>query len=99
MKGKKFNAAEKHFQEKEIKMRQETTFYKNRMKDLEISNTLLIEKNKQLTKENVDIKSKYDKLLEYAKLSEIDIMTALRKDKTIEQLGTLMNITKHMSRY
>ena len=94
MRGKKFNAAEIHFQKKEIKMRQETNQYKYRIEQLTTINVELSIENEKLLKENIEIKTKYEKLLEYSKLSEDELKKALQSDKTAEKISTLLNITK-----
>ena len=98
MKGKKFNAAEKHFQEKEILLRRELNKYKEWFIETNNVNNQLIKENEQL-KRNADIITKYNKLLEYSKLSEDDIMRALKKDKALEQISGLINTTNSFERY
>ena len=62
-------------------------------------NNQLIKENEQLKKENADITAKYNKLLEYSKLSEDDIMRALKKDKALEQISGLINTANSFERY
>ena len=90
MKGKKFDAHKKHFEEKEIKLRKETKYYIELAEKIVKENDLLLKENSQLKKENEDIKEKYEKLLEYSKLSENDIITALHKDIVITQFAGMM---------
>ena len=90
MKGKKFNATEKHFQEKEIKLRQEVTHYKTLLTTIKSNVDYLSEANTRLHQENCEIKEKYEKLLEYSKFSDDDIKSALDKDKTISGLGNML---------
>ena len=96
MKGKKFDAAEKHFQEKEVKLRQEMREIKEQDSLIGDRNIQLIEINEKLEKENADIKEKLQKLLEYSKLTENDITTALHKD---EMLTKFSGFLKGMARY
>lgn len=96
MKGKKFTAAEKHFREKEVKMRQEVRQYKEWFEEVCSVNSHLAKENEQLKKENADIKEKLQKLLEYSKLTENDITTALHKDEMLTKFSGLL---KGMARY
>ena len=92
MKSKKFDAHEKHFKEKEIKLNREMNYLKEKCTEVTKQNMLLIKDNEQLNKENSDIRLKYEKLLEYSKLSDEDIKEALQRDKSINQLSTLFNM-------
>ncbi|HHX67023.1 MAG TPA: hypothetical protein GX708_03080 [Gallicola sp.] len=62
-------------------------------------NNQLIKENEQFKKENADITAKYNKLLEYSKLSEDDIMRALKKDKALEQISGIINTANSFERY
>lgn len=97
MKGKKFNAAEKHFQEKELKYRKEINHLRSVYSELCNVNLQLAKENDSLKKENLDIKLKYEKLLEYSKLSESDIKIAIEGDKAKGQLTGMFNmLSKYM---
>jgi predicted nuclease with TOPRIM domain len=91
LKGKKFDAAEKHFQEKELKLRREMRQIAERMTEVSSINSQFAAKNKVLEKENAEIKERYRKLLEYSKLSESDITAALKRDKAVTQLAGLVD--------
>lgn len=95
MKGKKFDAHEKHFKKKEIKLNREMNYLRERCTEVNNRNMQLVKKNEQLKKENLDIKVKYEKLLEYSKLSneEIEeIKESLQRDKSVNQLLTFYSI-------
>ena len=96
LKGKRFDAAEKHFHEKEVKIRQEIRQYIEWMAEVNSVNSQLTKENEQLKKENADLKEKFEKLLEHSKLSESDITTALYKDKALTKLSDMMGA---MERY
>lgn len=90
-KGKKFNAAEKHFQgkitdlQKIIKQKDEM-LDRSRVKIHELTNevnTLYAERNQ--------LRDWVDRLLEYTELSEEDIKKACEKDKQIASLLGFMN--------
>lgn len=96
MKGKKFDAHRKHFEEKEIALRQETRRNVEFAEKLLEENNNLLKENNRLIEENTEIKMKYEKLLEYSKLSEEDIQKALKRDKSLEQVSNLMNIASRL---
>lgn len=99
MKGKKFNAAEKHFQEKEVILRQYANKYKEWFIETNNVNSQIVKENEQLKKQNADITEKYKQLLEYSKLSEDDIMRTLKKDKALEQISGIINTANSFERY
>jgi hypothetical protein len=92
MKGKKFDAHEKHFKEKEIKLNREINYIRGRLDEVHNQNIQLTNENKQLKKDNLNIKLKYEKLLEYSKLSDEEIKEALKSDKSLNQLSTLFSM-------
>ena len=83
MKGKKFSAAEKHFQEKEIKLRKDIQYWQElaiqratHIKELE---TALKSANSTIEQQRDWI----DRLLQYTELSPEDIKAACEKDKQL----------------
>ena len=86
MKGRKFEAAEKHFSGLEVKYKQEISERGIENFKLKATNRQLIEDNAGLQKEFAELKIKYDKLLEYSILSEDDIIIAVDKDKRIKNM-------------
>ncbi|KLU61858.1 hypothetical protein CEB3_c17760 [Peptococcaceae bacterium CEB3] len=100
MKGKKFTAAEKHFQEKEVKIRQEMKRYTERIMELIDVNHQLSKENEVLKSLNAEIKEKYEKLLEYSRLEETDIVNALERDKNLSLLsGMFQGKMNHLMYY
>jgi len=91
-KGKKFTAAEKHFQDKEVTLRQEMRKTIEWSEEIINVNNQLTKENKQMKKDFDELKEKYSKLLEYSNMTEEDIKTALRKDKGMDQFGSLMGV-------
>ena len=100
MKGKKFTAAEKHFEGK----KQE---YERKIKHLSFE---LSESRKEISRyketcnslqtENEQLKQWVDRLLEYTELSEKDIKEACEKDKRISETAKMMStIFKFTSSY
>lgn len=92
MNGKKFDAHEKHFRKKEIKLNREMNCLRERYTEVINQNMQLVNENEQLKQENLDIKAKYEKLLEYSKLSDEKIKEALQRDKSVNQLSTLFDM-------
>ena len=83
MKGKKFNAAEKHFQKKELALRREITALDDLLKE---KNALLRDANDRISSletENAKQKEWIERLLQYTELSLEDIKEACEKDKAI----------------
>lgn len=90
MKGKKFAAAEKHFQEKEVKLR----------KDIQYWQELAIQRATQIKELEATLKSAnstieqqrdwIDRLLQYTELSPEDIKAACEKDKAMAACADLI---------
>ncbi len=90
MKGKKFEAAEKHFMKKEEQ-------YKKQIKTLE---TALIEKTEKeksndaliesLSEQNAMLIAQNKKLMELCKLSEVDLKILIEKDKNVAKAAKNM---------
>lgn len=90
MKGKKFTAAEKHFQEKEVKLR----------KDIQYWQELAISRAKYITELETalrDVTAKVsqqqdwiERLLQYTELSQADIKAACEKDKQLAACADLI---------
>ena len=100
MKGKKFEAAEKHFIKKEEQ-------YKKHIKALE---TALIEKSEKekanealiesLTEQNTMLIAQNKKLLELCKLSEADLKILIEKDKNVASAAqSMLKLMQHTGIY
>ena len=79
-KGKKFNAVEKHFMEKEAIYRRMLNRNEVEIKELQDKLVELDLLNKNLQKENDKLNKENTKLLEYVGLSKEDIRAACKKD-------------------
>lgn len=97
MKGKKFNAAEKHFIKKEEQ-------YKKHIKALELEITKKTEKEKMnevlitsLTEQNAILLEENKKLLELCKISEADLKILIEKDKNVAEAAGCMLHLMHMN--
>lgn len=96
MKGKKFNAAEKHFQQREVKIRQELREMKEWYEDVCNVNSQLIKENTALRHELSELLDRYNKALEYSKLSESQILNAIKKDNSIVSLTEILSTMRSM---
>lgn len=99
-KGKKFDAAEKHFEKKRVQ-------YEKRIKDLNLQlenahrDTRYFRSQYEfLQRENEELKNWIERLLEYTELSKEDIKAACEKDKRaaealswLSQFGILSQFT------
>jgi len=92
MKGKKFDAHEKHFKKKEIELNRKINYLREKYTEINNQNIKLVKENEELEKENLDIKAKYEKLLEYSKLSDEEIKEAIQRDKSVNQISAFLSI-------
>ena len=82
-KGKKFDAAQKHFEGKKIELEKQIKVLTARVSE---QNKTISEQRGQidaLSSENQQLKEWIERLLEYTELSKEDIKTACEKDKKI----------------
>lgn len=92
-KGKKFDAAEKHFEKKRVKYESEI----RHLTDIVSEQNKIISKNEQqisaLETENTQLKDWVERLLEYTELSKEDIKAVCEKDK---RLGESLELLKSL---
>ena len=82
-KGKKFDAAQKHFEGKKIELEKQIKHLTARVSE---QNKVILEQKEQidaLASENLQLKEWIERLLEYTELSKEDIKAACEKDKKI----------------
>ena len=82
-KGKKFDAAQKHFEGKKIELEKQIKYLTARVSE---QNKTISEQRGQidaLSSENQQLKEWIERLLEYTELSKEDIKAACEKDKKI----------------
>lgn len=89
-KGKKFDAARKHFEEKEVMYRQEIRQLEFEMKSIQEKDEKLEAENKALKKELVKLKLKCDALMKYGKLSEADVQSLIDYSNASSVLSGIM---------
>ena len=88
--GKKFTAAEKHFMEKEAKLRKELKYAYDRAHAAEKEVTELREENAQLRKKIEELNSSKEEILAFSKLSKDDIDTLLEQAHNFKNFGDLL---------
>lgn len=95
-KGKKFSAAEKHFEKKQAQ-------YEKKVKDLmclidqqRITLSEQADKILALTDENRQLHDWVERLLEYTELSKEDMKAACEKDK---RMGSLLMVADRLTRF
>lgn len=93
-KGKKFDAAKKHFSELETELR-------NKYRGIEAHARVLISENEELKKklstaegENEQLRLWVERLLEYTELNKEDIKAACQRDKKAKELVDLVNLMR-----
>jgi EAL domain-containing protein (putative c-di-GMP-specific phosphodiesterase class I) len=91
-KGKKFSAAEKHFAEKELKLRRELNAAQAMAHRLCESNQLLIMCNFHLNAINEVLSDANEALMDAHKLSHEDLCALLAAGKGVQTLKELMQI-------
>lgn len=96
-KGKKFDAAEKHFMGKQSKYEKEIKLLNSRVAE---QNATISEQKAQidmLSAENLQLKEWIERLLEYTELSPEDIKTACEKDKKMAEAMSMFSSLIGMS--
>ena len=86
MKGKKFDAAEKHFLKKEEVYRKKISALEKEVAEKSKLLADVEEKVQNLESENEQMKDWVDRLLKYTELSQADIKKVCEKDKAIASL-------------
>ena len=90
MKGKKFTAAEKHFQEKEIKLRKNLQYWQDLAISREKHITELEAALRDMTAKVGEQQEWIERLLQYTELSQGDIKAACEKDKALAACADLI---------
>lgn len=96
-KGKKFSAAEKHFKEKEERLRKELKYWEGRANE---QSSKLLTVCEELATARATIAQQKDwieRLLQYTELDIEDIKVACEKDKKIGQAaGIMVDVYKYL---
>lgn len=89
-KGKKFTAAEKHFHEKEERLRKELKYWENRANE-QTSKLLTVCEELAYAKVTIQQQQEWiERLLEYTELDLNDIKAACEKDKKLAEAASMM---------
>ncbi len=97
--GKKFNAAEKHFNEKEMRLRRDLRIAEEKARDYRKWNEQLTEANRFLKEENERLQAANDVLRSVASLSDSDLKTLLDKARNEEKLTGMISLLGGMSHF
>lgn len=97
-KGKKFTAAEKHFEEKAVVLRREAKRAQEHAHALLKENGLLRQQVDSLQQQTLQQQEWIERLLEYTELDQKDIVAACNKDKSMGQLLSMMGIVDRAAR-
>lgn len=89
-KGKKFDAARKHFEEKEIAYRQRIRQLEFEIKSIREKDSKIEAENEVLKKELVKLKLKCDALMKSSKLSEADVQNLIDYSNASSVLSNIM---------
>lgn len=89
-KGKKFDAAQKHFEAKRIAIEKEKRYLSDRVCELKAENQQIKAEMDELQAENQQLKDWVDRLLEYTELSKEDIAASCEKDKKMKEIADMM---------
>lgn len=90
-KGKKFDAAEKHFKEKERKLKHLIDVHSNAAKEAYAQIDALKAENEALKKEMEEVKSINEQLKQLHNLSDDDIKALLQRSRSLNTFSEMMH--------
>lgn len=91
-KGKKFDAAEKHFMKKE-------TAYRKEIRELSDQNKKLIQKANELESENERLNDWVERLLKYTELSPEQLKEHIQDIKKMAKMSEMTDVLKLVNAY
>ena len=91
-KGKKFDAAQKHFQEKEMKLNRLMRSYEASAKEANARAETLQKENEALRQENENLKLANQQLMELHDLSDADIKALVERAHHLRSFSQLMDV-------
>lgn len=91
MKGKKFTAAEKHFEKKRIEYERQIKNLNQQLKNAHDDIRLFRSRYELTEMENEELKEWIERLLEYTELSKEDIKLACEKDQRMAKAAEWLN--------
>lgn len=99
-KGKKFDAAEKHFKKKEEDYQRRIKYLEGAISQLQADMSRLAGENGELLAENDSLKDWVERLLSYTELSKEDIKKVCEQDKKRgEAMTAFISMTKILNGY
>lgn len=98
-KGKKFDAAEKHFEKKRVQYEKRIKELKQQLEYAHRDTRLFRSRSEFLERENEELKNWIERLLEYTELSKEDIKAACEKDKKAAEALTWLQKFGVLSQY
>lgn len=99
MTGKKWSAAEKHFNEMAMDLRRESRRVEAERNQLKDINKKLLEQV-EIHRSEIDRLNKWvDRLLQYTELSKADIDKACQRGKSIASMGELLGLVRGFGGY
>lgn len=100
MKGKKFNAAEKHFEEKCVIWRQKIRDVEREKREVLIENQNLKQRMKDIEKENEYLREINDEIMKLKDMSTEDVKLLLNTRMSIKRMDDVVNtFSRHSSNY
>lgn len=97
--GKKFTAAEKHFNEKKVVLEKRIKARDELIIEQSLKVKTLTNRVNELEAQNAQLQDWVNRLLEYTELSEDDIKKACEKDQQIASLFGFLNNTSILTKF
>ena len=97
-KGKKFNAAEKHFEEKCVEWRQQIRAIELENKEIRRKYYAIQEENEKLIKRNEQLEKEMETIAEVKDMSVEDIKVLIASKKRANELASMFGVITGMSR-
>ena len=91
MKGKKFTAAEKHFEKKRVGYERQIKNLNQQLENAHADARLYRSRFELVERENEELKAWIERLLEYTELTKEDIKSACEKDKNMAKAAEWLN--------
>lgn len=92
-KGKKYNAAEKHFMEIEARLQKSITFYRERLSEVSKENDQIRAENEELREDNRRLNAVTQQLKTLLGLSDSEIKEMVHRNETLSNLAQILKYT------
>ena len=97
-KGKKFNAAEKHFEEKCVEWRQKIRELEHENIELRRSNIALSDENIKLANKNKQLEAEMQIIAEVKAMTPEDVKVLIQSKRSTNELASIFNVMSGRSR-